>query len=221
MGSWVTLSDGTPAWHAAPAGGGPGVLVCHPWWGLTDAVRTDADRLADEGFTVLAPALYGDRETVATPAEAQARLETARSEAMEARVEAALAALLADEGRTGAGIGAVGFSMGAAWVLSLARGHPELAAVVVYYGTFPGDETTSRADVLGHFAADDPWEPDEAVRELESGLRSAGRGVELHRYDGVRHWFAEEDRPEFDGPTAALAWLRTVDFLRARLATGD
>jgi carboxymethylenebutenolidase len=218
MGSWVTLTGGTPAWRAAPAAGGPGVLVCHPWWGLTDAVRTYVDRLADDGFTVVAPALYGDRETVGTPAEAEARLERASAAAMGAHATAGLDGLLADEGRTGTAIGAVGFSLGAAWALSLAQSRPELAAVVVYYGTAPGDYRTSRADVLGHFASDDPWEPEEAVRELESALRSAGRGVDLHRYDGVAHWFAEDDRPEFDEPAATLAWLRTVAFLRARLA---
>jgi carboxymethylenebutenolidase len=33
----------------------------------------------------------------------------------------------------------------------------------------------------------------------------------------VRHWFFEEDRPEFDDKAASLAWERTVQFLDSRL----
>ena len=57
-----------------------------------------------------------------------------------------------------------------------------------------------------------------ATIELASAMRGAGRELTLHWYEGVRHWFFEENRPEFDAGAAALAWERTVAFLREKLA---
>ncbi len=47
------------AYLAVPENGnGPGVLVLHAWWGLTDIFKQVCDRLAREGFIALAPDLY-------------------------------------------------------------------------------------------------------------------------------------------------------------------
>ena len=43
-------SQAEPGYVAAPAGGGPGVLVLHAWWGLSDGIRRFCDRLAGEGL---------------------------------------------------------------------------------------------------------------------------------------------------------------------------
>lgn len=43
------------------AGGGPGVLVVHDWYGLLPSVRERCDALAAAGFVALAPDLYDGR----------------------------------------------------------------------------------------------------------------------------------------------------------------
>ena len=57
---------------APAAGGGPLVMVLHPWWGLNGDVMAFADRLTAAGFVVAAPDLYGG--TVATTIDAAERL---------------------------------------------------------------------------------------------------------------------------------------------------
>src|SRR6266568_628450 len=52
-------------------GSGPGVLVLHAWWGLTEPFRRVCDRLAEAGFVALAPDLYRGKTTAAVE-EAQA-----------------------------------------------------------------------------------------------------------------------------------------------------
>ena len=60
------------AYLAVPEqGSGPGVLVLHAWWGLTDIFKQACDRLAEAGFVALAPDLYHGK-TTASVEEAQA-----------------------------------------------------------------------------------------------------------------------------------------------------
>src|SRR5260370_37424567 len=61
MGETVEFpSNGSTAsgYLATPAeGAGPGVLVIQEWWGLVPQLKGVCDRLAEEGFTALAPDL--------------------------------------------------------------------------------------------------------------------------------------------------------------------
>lgn len=196
---------------------GPGVLVLHAWWGLNETFRSVCDRLADDGFVGLAPDLFGDGRVVTTPADAEARVQSADWSAMEGRAEAGLDALLAHPALLGRQVGVVGFSLGAFNALGLSRRRPEIGAVVAYYGTNGGDFSGSHAAYLGHFVPGDEWEADEDVDALAAAIRSAGREFVLHRYPGTRHWFVEPDRPEYDPEAAALAWDRTIAFLRENL----
>jgi carboxymethylenebutenolidase len=116
-------------------------------------------------------------------------------------------------------LGVVGFSLGAYFALGLARERPQqIGAVVLFYGTRPGDDTSARAAYLGHFAETDEFEPAASVEQLEQQLRQAHRPVTFYTYPATGHWFFEQDRPDAYNPAAAeLAWQRTVAFLRSTL----
>ncbi|HET7224755.1 MAG TPA: dienelactone hydrolase family protein, partial [Candidatus Eisenbacteria bacterium] len=140
---------------------GPGVVVFHPWWGLNDDVTAYADRLADAGFSVMAPDLVRGRQaaTIEDAERIAASVDQPHADAV------ALAAIDRVAALAGAApIGAVGFSLGAAWAVWCAAKRSSIGASVAYYGTLQGPSLASASvPVLGHFAEADPYEPDESV----------------------------------------------------------
>lgn len=202
---------------APPAGAGPGVLVLHAWWGLNDTIKAVCTRLAEAGFTAFAPDLYHGQIADTIPA-AEALGKALDANYRQARAEIAEAARHLDGlvGQPGRGLAVAGFSLGAFYALDLAAADPErIRSVVLFYGTGEGDFSRARADFLGHFAENDPYEPKSNVDELEASLKQAGRPVTFYRYPGAGHWFFEPDRPDAYNPAAAsLAWERTLAFLK-------
>ncbi|HET9223733.1 MAG TPA: dienelactone hydrolase family protein, partial [Roseiflexaceae bacterium] len=93
----------------------------------------------------------------------------------------------------------------------------DIAAAVLFYGVSDADFGAARTAYLGHFAEEDEWEPLDGVRQMESDMRAAGRDVTINIYPGVKHWFVEADRPEYNPEAAELAWQRTLDFLNKQL----
>jgi carboxymethylenebutenolidase len=215
------MSNSLPEGYLAvpPSGSGPGILVLHAWWGLSDTIKEVCDRLAEEGFTAYAPDLFEGR-TAATIAEAEAITSQEDPERIQAGIARAVDQLWERVRDRERGLGVVGFSFGAYYALQLSGEDPErVRAVVLFYGTGEGDFDRARAAYLGHFAGTDPYEPAENVEWLEDALESAGREVTFYRYEGVGHWFFERDRPDaYNEAAFRLAWDRTVDFLRKTLS---
>ena len=196
---------------------GPGVLVLHAWWGLTDHVREVCDRLADEGFVALAPDLF-DGRLATTIADAEQGLAEMDADALAHRTRSGLHTLRTLEHTTSDRVGVVGFSMGGSMALWLAARVPEgVAATAVYYGDQEIDMADATSAFLGHFAEEDAYVDDDTLALLEAELHLDELDVTFHRYPGTRHWFAEPDRPEHDPAAADLAWQRTLEFLRGNL----
>ena len=211
---------------AVPASGkGPGVLVLHAWWGLNDTFKAGCTCLVEAGFVAFAPDLYHGKvaDTIAGAevlgAAIDANYQQARTEVLEA------ARFLNERaGQPEAGLAVVAFSLGGYYALQLAAADPEhIRSVVLFYGTegtMGSDFSASRADYLGHFAENDPYETQANVDSLEASLRRVGRPVTFYRYPGTGHWFFEPDRAEAYNPAAAsLAWERTLAFLRRSSTT--
>lgn len=200
-----------------PAGSGGGVLVLHAWWGLNDTIKAVCTRLADAGFTAFAPDLYHGQIAQTIP-EAQALGQAVDARFLQTGAEVTDAAAFLSEraGQAGRGLAVIGFSLGAFYALDLSASAPELVhSVVLFYGTGEADFSRARAAYLGHFAENDPYEPQAGVDALEESLKRAGRPVTFYRYSGTGHWFFEPDRPDaYDPSAASLAWERTLAFLK-------
>jgi carboxymethylenebutenolidase len=195
--------------------GTPAVLVLPACWGLNGFMRRFCDRLAGDGFAALALDLYGDGQVATTIEEAAALRDSMDDEAALDRIGGALDFLRMRPGVSleRGGVGVIGFSLGAFWALCLKE---HVGAIVAFYGLSDPQSFCAEAPVLGHFAEQDEWEPVEAVRAFEAALTAAGKQIEVHVYPGTRHWFFEEDRPEYDEGAAQAAYARTIAFLRAR-----
>lgn len=213
------------AYLAEPAqGSGPGVLVLHAWWGLTKPFLQVCDRLAEAGFMALAPDLYHGK-TTASVEEAQAWSEALDQDMERWRgdIAGALQVLrqhnTTNQANDRSKLALVGFSLGGAYALdtsvTLAE---EIAAVVTFYDSYPGlDYQSAQAAYLFHFAENDPFNPAKSGASMEQELKAAGRPVTVFTYPGTRHWFFEENRPEYDAEAEQLSWERTIAFLHQQL----
>jgi carboxymethylenebutenolidase len=226
MGETIRIQEaaGDTDAYLAPARPSPGppVLLLHTWWGLNEVMRDLADRLAGDGFTVMAPDLFdGTINTTIEDADAftssiehgEGRPDGLNPDRIMGRVVATLDHLLAHPDARGDRAGIVAMSFGGWYGSQVASKRSDVAAFVsIYSDVYEGP---GGAAYLGHFAENDQFvESPEAA-----GIRTPpGEGSAVHVYPGMRHWFMEPDRPEFDADAAELAYRRTVEFLRANLA---
>ena len=204
---------GTPGVLNDSAGEGrPALVIVHESWGLNAHIRGVVDRFAKEGYVAFAADLYRGK-VPQTAAEAQQLVAAGDKAQWMADLEQAVAALLPRK------VGVVGFSMGAAFALSVAARVPEVSACVAFYGV-PRPEvdlTKTRARVLGHYVDNDSWVPAERLDQVEAELRRAGVPVTVHRYDAQHSFFDERRNDVYSPENAKVAWERTLAFLKDAL----
>ncbi len=209
---------------ARPAPGAP-VLLLHAWWGLNETMRDLADRLAGDGFTVMAPDLF-DGTVLATIEDAEAYTTAIEQggggpgglnpDRIMGRVEATLDHLLAHPDARGDRAAIIALSFGGWYGSHVAAARSEVVAFVsVYSDVF---DAPGGAAYLGHFAQNDNFvDPTRAAAMAAAATETLGGANAAHVYPGTKHWFFESDRPEFDAEATELAYSRTVEFLRANL----
>ena len=204
------------------SGSGPGVIVIQEWWGLTDHIADVADRLAAEGFVALAPDLYGGRTTHDADEAGELMMSLPVDQAAR-DLGGAVDFLLQHEAVTSSTVGAVGFCMGGGFVLLLASQQGErVSAAVPYYGVGPAVPSTYtglKAAVQGHYGSKDDFYPaDDAKAQAEQIRSESGAEVEFHFYDAAHAFHNDTNKLGTYSPDdAALAWSRTVDFLRSKV----
>jgi carboxymethylenebutenolidase len=205
-------------------GAGPGLIVIQEWWGLVDHIKDVCDRFAAEGFTALAPDLYhGKKVPNKEPDEAMRALMALDLERGAKDLSGALDFLTAHPGVRGTGAAVVGFCAGGGLALWLATLRPDaIRAVVPFYGIAPNgkepDWSALTASVEGHYAEHDDLANQEAVAAFEARLQELGKDVRIFTYPGTGHAFFNDTRPDtYDDEAARQAWVRTLEFLRAKL----
>jgi carboxymethylenebutenolidase len=207
----------------APDGEGPGVVLIQEWWGLVPHIKDVAERLAAEGFNVLAPDLFHGKTTT-EPDEAGKLMMAMNIDEAAKEMSGAVDHLRSLEAYPTDKVGVVGFCMGGGLALVLACHRPDaIGAVVPFYGVIPWehaqpDWSRLNAPVLGHYAANDGFFTPELVAQLEQTLHGLGKQADLEIYPGVDHAFFNDTRHEvYDAESSARAWVQTVGFLHTNL----
>lgn len=197
----------------------PAVVLLQEWWGVNAHIRSLVDRLAAEGFVVLAPDLYHG-QTTRDASEAQ-RLMTELKWSVALEEIAGAQEFLKRHPRSTGKVGVTGFCMGGAGALLTACNLPGLSAAVAFYGIPPAQyvdwKGAETPPIQCHFSSRDQWAKAESAAAIRDTLAARGREFELHVYD-AEHAFVNDTRPEvYDPESARVAWDRMVAFFRKHL----
>ena len=212
----LTAQDGhvLDAYRASPSGTpAGGVVIVQEVFGLTPHVRSVVERYAAEGFAAIAPAMFDrvERGLVLDYSELERGLATMRQLEWPqtlADVQAAIDAL----GEVPVGV--VGFCWGGT-VAHVAACELPVSAAVSYYGSgiVRMLDKRPKCPVLCHFGDRDQSIPPESIERI----RQANPTGIYHIYAGAGHGFDSEGRASFSPEDSALAFSRSVAFLREHL----
>lgn len=203
----------------------PGVVLVHDAFGYTDDVKDNARRVADAGYLVVTPNLYGRGGGPKCVAKVFRALLTKHGEAVD-DLHAAREFVAAREDCTGA-VGIAGFCMGGGFSLVLAP--HGFSASAPFYGVplpRPLDETLRGAcPVVASLGARDPLGIGAAAK-LEKELEAQGIPHDVKAYPGVGHSFANQLPAQplmrivgfgYDEAATEDAWSRVFAFFAEHL----
>jgi carboxymethylenebutenolidase len=198
----------------------PALLVIHEDWGLTDWVKGQTRKLAEQGYVALALDLYGGQVAYDPSLAYELMVGTPPDRALR-DMEAAIHFLAARTDVNKEKMGSIGWSMGGKLSLLLAVNDPFLAACVLNYGSMPTDPADIQkihAPVLGIFGADDRYISASDVEDFESAMKSAHKSIDVKIYPSAGHGFENSDNKlGYRESAAEDAWQRTVSFLDQHL----
>ena len=196
----------------------PGIVVVHENRGLNPYIEDTARRAALEGFITIAPdALTPLGGYPGNDDRGRAMQQQRDRDEMLKDFIAAFEYLGTHDSCNG-NIGVVGFCFGG-WISNMmAVRVPGLKAAVPFYGGQPTQDIEKiNAPLLLQFAG-----LDERVNAgwpaYEEALKEHGKAYTAHFYPEVNHGFHNTSTPRYDKEAAELAWKRTMDFFKEKLA---
>ena len=198
----------------------PAVLVIHENRGLNAYVKDVTRRLATEGFVAMAPDLLSPLG--GTPQDADKARDMIGQLDTDKTVNNLIAGMsyLMAYRYSSAKVGAVGFCWGGGMINRLAIKAPDLKAGVAFYGPTPDPALvgTVKSPLLLHYAGLDQ-RVNAGIPAYDEALKKAGVEHQIYVYEGVNHAFHNDTSAErYNKEAADLAWKRTVEFLKAKLA---
>ena len=202
----------------------PAIILVHESWGLNDRIRARANRLAAEGFIVLAVDLFGG-STATNTEDARLQMLSVVENPESARENIRQAYAFVRDTAGAPRIGSIGWNFGGGWSLNTAMLYPdELDAAVIVYGQVTDDHDALSAvnvPILGLFAGNDRSVTEESVRQFEATLQGLRKNFEIHIYPDADHSFADPQASAYDEETADDARRRILDFLNLHLSIND
>jgi carboxymethylenebutenolidase len=192
--------------HSEP--GGPGVVVIHEGNGISPQLLRLCQRLAAEGYVVVAPDLFfrfGGTESV-DPMTLIRNLDVGQAQ----QDILAAAAIAREHGARRLGV--TGFCMGGRLTYRAALAGGFDAAAGFYGSGISGELGQPTCPTLLFFGGKDEWI---ATSEIES---VAAHHADTTVYPEAGHGFMRDGSPDFAPEAAADAWTRTLALFRDNLS---
>lgn len=168
-----------------------GVLLVHDWFGLSEATKDSATRLAQKGARVVAVDLFKG-QSARDHEQAERLMNQLGTDDVQGAINAALAALE----RPDRPVTVIGYSMGGLIALEAAVNNPERiqAAALVYGGGYEGVSNERFAafgkPILVISGSADEWSYPELLK-LQDRAHELGTPVESYVYPGANHAFEQ------------------------------
>jgi carboxymethylenebutenolidase len=233
----ITTPDGsmkTFIFHPQHDGPHPVVLYLMDAPSIRPALKDMASRLATAGYYVMLPYLFYRggpfREFGMSDEDMHARRELMGTVTMTNIVgdaEALLAFAGGDPAARDGKVGAVGFCMSGALVISLARSLPDrVAAAASIHGAWLVKDTPDsahlgldrvRAELHFGWADNDATAPPETVPQMEAALSAAGVRYTLDFLTHAVHGYAPPGTERYNRAASELHWERVHSLLRRNL----
>ena len=236
----VTTPDGVcDSFFVHPSSGAhPGVLIWPDAFGLRDAKRQMARRLAESGYSVLVVNQYyrSQRAPIVSSTNFQEVAPIVRplmgTLNAETHVRDARAFISFLDGQssvdTGRGIGTMGYCMGGPITMRTAAAVPDRvrAGASFHGGGLVTDQPDSphllvpqmQAHYLFAIAENDDENEPEAKNALREVFDKAGLPAEIEVYDGALHGWCPPDTQVYNEPQAERAWSRLLALFETALA---
>jgi len=204
-----------PAFTVAPAADadrrGPGIIVVHEGNGMSAQLLRFGERLADQGYRVIAPDFFARSHDV-DPNDFGAVIGSITPANLKADFATAADALRSD-GATS--IGVTGFCMGGWFTYRAAKWADDLgvdAAVPFYGGGIARDLGDVHCPTLLFFGDRDEYIP---MADIEAVKARHGDAVVV--YPGAEHGFMRDGSENYDEASATDAWARLLAFFGEHL----
>ena len=213
----------------------PGVIILQEIFGLNLHIREVTEKVAEEGYIALAPALYQrqapdfeagyEEQDVAIGRKYK---EQTKASELLSDISQAISFLKTSSQCQQNNVGVLGFCFGG-HVAYLAATLPEVKATIIFYGAgIPtmtpggGPPTLSRTkDIKGSihcfFGAMDPLIPKNHVDKIQEELKTNNVDFSVSLFP-AGHGFFCNHRPDFDESSAQLAWEKVKTFFKNKLS---
>jgi carboxymethylenebutenolidase len=158
-----------------------------------------------------------------TSADARKQVTETPREQIAADLDAALDFLRSHPRVDADRVASMGFCFGGTQAMYMGTRNPELAGVVIFYGSGPIQEASQLGSmkdagpVLGIYGKEDGGIPVDQVRKFEDAMEARGVENTITVYPGVGHAFVKSNTYR-NGGAAEQAWNQMVNFLKTTLS---
>jgi carboxymethylenebutenolidase len=208
----IAVAEGLEGYLARPDDGAtyPGVILIQEASGIDENIRQTTERLAAEGYTVLAPDLYHGR-TASTMEESIALLRSLDQKLALNELHWSVDYLVNLDGVAGSRVGIVGFCMGGRYTWWTAMQEGDRIAVIApfYAGRFqPTREELERvtAPILIIWGSEDQSTPPEDREHIVTTLTSLGKTFEVRVYPAGHAFMNPYNTRGYSEESANQAW---------------